>query len=248
MEVEKHKEYSWEEVEKKMIPYLLHATPPVSVDTLCALSGASVLPVLNALEGMKRKGLVTRKKGTPQGVYFPNAARLVSLRSPALSETESRRAIRQLIAYYNRTLGEGETKILILADLYLKLGDEPEGRRHLKNAADTLRRSGQTDRALVFYDRLLEPIQGRGLAEWEAEDYLDSVLGKVASGKHLMTIPDQVALLSQAEKAAIRFQRWDYLPRIKLALAYELQAAGQNQKAFRYMNDFWKLAEKVGEA
>ena len=79
MKINQQPEHSWEEVEKILIPYLLHATPPVSVDTLCALSGAPVLPVLNALEGMKRKGLVTRKKGTPQGVYFPNAARLVSL-------------------------------------------------------------------------------------------------------------------------------------------------------------------------
>ena len=166
-----------------------------------------------------------------------------------MSETETRRAIRQLIEYYNRTLGEGETKTIILADLYLKLGNEPEGRRHLKNAADTLRRSGQTDRALVFLRSTPGVYSGPGPdPKSEAEDYLDSALGKIASGKHLMTIPEQVTLLSQAEKAAKRFQRWDYLPRIKLALAYELQAAGQNQKAFRYLNDFWKLAEKVGEA
>ena len=56
MEVEKNKERSWDDIEKFLIPYLLHATPPVSVDTLCALSGASVLPVLNALEGMKKRG------------------------------------------------------------------------------------------------------------------------------------------------------------------------------------------------
>ena len=246
MEIDKKKEHSWEEVEKSLIPYLLHAPPPVSVDILCALSGASVLPVLNALEGMKRKGLVTRKKGTPQGVYFPNAARLAP-RLTSASATDTRRAVRHLIEYYNRMLDEGETKTLILADLYLKLGEEPEGRRHLKKAADTLRASGQMDRALVFYDRLLENFQGRGMIETEAEDYLDSVLGKIAAGKHLLTIPEQVALLSRAEKTAKRFQRWDYLPKIKLSLGYELQAAGQNQKAFRYMNDFWKLAEKVGE-
>ena len=190
---------------------------------------------------------MTRKKGTPQGVYFPNAARLALRMPPAVSDPETRRAIRHLIEYYNRSLGEGETKTLILADLYLKLGDEPDGRRHLKNAADTLRRSGQMDRAPVFYDRLLENFRGRGTTELEAEEYLDSALGKISSGKHLLTIPEQVTLLSQAEKAAKRFQRWDYLPKIKLALGYELQAAGQNQKAFRYMSDFWKLAEKVGE-
>jgi transcriptional regulator of acetoin/glycerol metabolism len=101
---------------------------------------------------------------------------------PAVSDPETRRAIRHLIEYYNRSLGEGETKTLILADLYLKLGDEPDGRRHLKNAADTLRRSGQMDRALVFYDRLLENFRGRGTTEVEAEEYLDSALGKISSG------------------------------------------------------------------
>ena len=52
----------------------------------------------------------------------------------------------------------------------------------------------------------------------EAEEYLDSALGKIAAAKHLMTIPEQVALLTRAERVAQRFQRWDYLPRIKLAL------------------------------
>jgi transcriptional regulator with GAF, ATPase, and Fis domain len=95
---------------------------------------------------------------------------------------------------------------------------------------------------------ILKQFPGHRLTEANAQDFLDRVLGKISSAKHLMTIPEQVALLSRAEKAAKRFQRWDYLPKIKLALGFELQAAGQNKKAFRYMSDFWKLAEKVGEA
>jgi transcriptional regulator with GAF, ATPase, and Fis domain len=247
MGIDKKEKSPWDDIEKTILVYLLYAAPPVSIDTLCALSGAPALPVLNILEDLKKKGLVARKKGTPQGVYFPNAARLTQRMREGIAADETRSALKKIIELYARTLAEGETKNLILAELYRKLGDAAAGGPYLKKAADILCLAGQKDRALAYYDLLLEKFQGHRLTEGNSGDFLDSVLGKISSAKHLMTIPEQVALLSRAEKAAKRYQRWDYLPKIKLALGYELQAAGQNQKAFRYMSDFWKLAEKVGE-
>ena len=105
------------------------------------------------------------KKGTPQGVYFPNAARLVLRMPPAVSDPETRRAITHLIEYYNRSQGEGETKTLILADLYLKLGDEPDGQR--------ISLSG-LDHVPVLRD-FGEPAGLIPLAEME-RDYLEKVL------------------------------------------------------------------------
>lgn len=248
IEADKIRIKNWDAVEKDILLYLLHTQPPVSIDTLCALSGAPALPVLNVLEGLQKKGLVFRKRGTPKGIYFPNLDRLTNRVREEGAEEESRPAVKRLIEYYTRTLEEGETKTLILAELYHKLGDAAQGGQLIKKAADILCLTGQKDQALAYYEVLLKKFQGQPVTEENAGDFLDSVLGKISSAKHLMTIPEQVALLSRAEKAAKRFQRWDYLPKIKLALGFDLQAAGQNKKAFRYMSDFWKLAEKVGEA
>ena len=55
---------------------------------------------------------------------------------------------------------------------------------------------------LIYYNRSL------GEGETKTLILLDSALGKISSGKHLLTIPEQVTLLSQAEKAAKRFQRF----------------------------------------
>ncbi|MBI5584820.1 MAG: sigma 54-interacting transcriptional regulator [Deltaproteobacteria bacterium] len=237
----------WPEIETALRPYLLHATPPVTIDTLCELSGAPVLPVLNVLENLKKKGLVTRKKGLPQGVYFPDLTRLKPPGSAGEPDGPTREALRRIIAYYSRTMAEGEEKILVLAELYRKLGDLAAGGGAMKQAAGILRRTGRNDQAQEYYDLFLKKFQGARITETNVEDFLESVLGKIAAAKHLMTIPEQVALLSRAERAAQRFQRWDYLPKIKLALGNELQAAGQDKRAFRYMGDFWKLAEKVGD-
>jgi transcriptional regulator with GAF, ATPase, and Fis domain len=237
----------WPEIETALQPYLLHATPPVTIDTLCELSGAPALPVLNVLENLRRRGLVTRKKGLPQGVYYPNPARLKPPESSGELDESTRKALRRIINHYNRTMAEGEAKILILAELYRKLGDLAAGGGVFKQAAGILLRTGRSDQAQEYYDLLLKKYQEARVTENTVEDFLDSALGKIAAAKHLMTIPEQVALLTQAERAAQRFQRWDHLPRIKLALGNELQAAGQDKKAFRYMGDFWRLAERVGD-
>ncbi|MCU0579126.1 MAG: sigma 54-interacting transcriptional regulator [Desulfobacterota bacterium] len=238
---------NWPGIEAVLRPYLLHTTPPVTIDTLCELSGAPVLPVLNVMENLRRKGLVTKKKGLPRGVYFPNPARLKPPESSGELDEPTRKALHRIIDYYNRTMAEGEAKILVLAELYRKLGEPAAGDGVLKQAAGILRRTGRSDQAQEYYDLLLKKFRETRITAATVGDFLDSALGKIAAAKHLLPIPEQVALLTRAERAAQRFQRWDVLPKIKLALGNELQAAGQDKKAFRYMGDFWRLAERVGD-
>ena len=88
MEINQQPEHSWEEVEK--IPDSLPASCPSP-----SIRGYPVRPVRRLrTAGAECPGRDEKKRaGDPQegnspGVYFPNAARLVSPRLPALSATD----------------------------------------------------------------------------------------------------------------------------------------------------------------
>ena len=49
--------------ENEIVLYLLHATSPVSIDALLALSGSPAVKVLSLIDRLKRKGSYARARG-----------------------------------------------------------------------------------------------------------------------------------------------------------------------------------------
>ncbi|HVN97625.1 MAG TPA: sigma 54-interacting transcriptional regulator [Syntrophorhabdaceae bacterium] len=221
---------------------------PVSIDTITVLSGALAIQVLNVMESLKKKRIAYEKKEYGRGIYFLNDLQFADFVQKEVSPEVTQEVMRKITEFYSASLPENDEKTLILAELYRKMEENAEGLGFIRRAAHILLGAGEKERALVYYEHLLKHFAKNRVADDQAENFVDSILGKISLSKHLMPVQEQVSLLTEAEKAAKRFEKWDFMPKIKHALGQALQAAGQHKKAFHYMNDFWKLAERVGNA
>ena len=236
-----------EEREREIALYFAHAAQPVSVDALSSLSDASAVTVLNVMEKLKRKGLVSEKKGFGKGIFFLRDPGMAAFVRAQISDDEMRRIARRIVDYSAESQAEGTDRVLFLAVLYRKLGDSGEGLDLIKNAADILARSGQKAKATAHYDHILKYFSQRSPTSEQAGLFLDSVIGKIYMQMHRMPIHEQVPLLTKAQEIAQRYEMWDRVARISLRLGRALQDAGQHKRASKYVHDFLSLSRKIGD-
>jgi transcriptional regulator with GAF, ATPase, and Fis domain len=236
-----------DDTERDIVLCLANSVAPVVIDTLCRLSGASVVKALNVMEHLKKLKLVYETKQHGKGVYFFNGVDLVNYVKKYVPSERLEKPLRRIIDYYKTTLNDGNERILILAELFRQLGDKGEGLDYVKSAANLLHSSGQKDKAMIYYDYLLKNITEDTIAVTNVDGFLDAALGKLSITQHLIPIHEQVSLLNEAQRAAKRFTKWDYMAKIRLALGQALKAGGQYKKASRCFNDFWKFAERIGD-
>jgi transcriptional regulator with GAF, ATPase, and Fis domain len=235
--------------DREIIIYLALAPPPVSIDTLSSLSGASAVTVLSLMEQLKRKGVVFEKRGMSKGVYFVRYAGLAEFIRAHTSEEQMDAVIQRVIDQYEQSSAgnDSEERTLALADLYRALTNPGKGLELMKSAAEILRRSGNKPGAASFYDGLLNCLQGEKLLPAQAELFLDAVIGKIQVTMHRMPVQEQIPLLTRAEKVAQEHKMWDRLAKIKLWLGRALQDAGHHRRATSYINDFLSLSQRIGD-
>ncbi|MCK9362374.1 MAG: sigma 54-interacting transcriptional regulator [Syntrophales bacterium] len=240
---------SFDKSAKEIILYLAHASSPVSIDQLSSLSGASTVKILNVMEEAIKRGVVYEKEEFGKGIYFLNRIIPDILLDCSVSEEEKTQALRRLIEFYNDILSEGKEKTLVLAALYITLGnsDKDKDKDIVKNAADIIFDSRDYELAGVYYDYFLKNSPEKSLSIANVKDYLDSVLGKIVTTKHLMPLQDQVTLLSRAQQIARKYEKWEYLAKIELILGHVMQAGGQHRKAFSYIKDSQRLAQGIDD-
>jgi transcriptional regulator with GAF, ATPase, and Fis domain len=237
----------FDEINRDIVLHLVHLNPPVSIDTLIALSGAPAGTVLSFMEELKKKKLVSAQKGYRKGVYFLDGEDLTVLVQQLVSEEDKRRIIRRIIDFYARSLDEGTEKALILAQLYAKLGDREEGLAYMKTAGDILLRSGESEKAIVYYDRILEWFKNREPTGESAKIFVESVLVELSAARELRPAREQMTLIARVEEIARRYEIWELMARIKLELAAELHVAGKSRQASKSIDDFRELARKIGD-
>ena len=206
----------FDESEQTLILYLVYTIPPVSIDALSALARVPAIKVLNVMEKLRKKKIVSEKKGYGKGLYFLTNTAVIDFIENQIQKEESNQILRNILDFYARSLDEGSEKTLILAEIYYKLGDTDDGLPHIKNAADVLYRSGQKEKATTYYGYLLNNFTAKGLTEENAGDFLDSTLAKLSIAGHLLPIEKQVSLLTEAQDVAKRYEKWDFVARIKL--------------------------------
>jgi transcriptional regulator with GAF, ATPase, and Fis domain/tetratricopeptide (TPR) repeat protein len=228
-----------------VVLYLIHATPPVSIDTLSVLSGTPAVRILNLMEDLKKKKIAYEKKTYGRGIYFLNNGQFTDFVQNHTPKERTCAAITRIIEFYSQSMLEGNEKTLILAELYRKLEDSGDGLKLIKKAADILHQSGEHEKAIIFYDYILDRSSTAGLTDITATDFLESLLIKISSTERLMPVQEQLSLLNKAQKIAVRYEKWDSLANINLTLGQLLQAAGEQKKAFHHMDAFWKLAQKI---
>ena len=238
---------AFDESEQTLVLYLVYATPPVSIDALSALAKVPAVKVLNVMEKLKKKKIVSEKKGYGKGLYFLNNTNVTDFIRKQITREEKHKILKNILDFYSQSLDEGPEKTLILAEIYHKLGGTGKGLLCIKNAADILSRLGEKEKAATYYGYLLNNFSEKGLTEENAGDFLDSTLAKLSIAGHLLPIDKQIALLTKAQDVAKEYEKWDFVAKIKLALAQIFKEAGKHEEASQHFNDIWKLAKKIGD-
>ena len=235
-------------IEKDIYLYITYLLPPVSIDTLIHISGVSGTVVLSATETLKGKNLIHEKKEYGKGFYFPDDNDFISFDKEPSFDKNVRKIILRIIQFY-RSLSEkiSEKEKLNLADLYIKAGNTDEGVAIIKKAADILARSGQVEKAVNYYEYILQSFAGRTITKATVDDFLDSVLGRISLLIYHMSAKDELVHLNRARDAAIRFKKRESLAKIEIVLAQVLQTLGEHKKALKCFTDFQKLADDLGK-
>ncbi len=233
--------------ENEIVLYLLHASSPVSIDTLLALSGSPAVKVLSLIDRLKKKQVIRESQGRLKGTYFVNSANIAKFIEKEMDEEKTVKGLRRVAEFCGGSLADGRERTLVLANLYLKLGNGASGLEHIKKAAEILAQSEETEKAVIYYDYLLNYFSQNAPDSSNAAFFLDSVLGKISLLKHLMPIEEQVSLLTRAQEMAKRYKMWDSLARIKFTLGQLFQKAGQLGKALRCIDDFWQISKRMDD-
>ena len=117
-----------------------------------------------------------------------------------MDEEKTLKGLRRLAEFCGGSLADGRERTLVLANLYLKLGNGASGLEHIKKAAEILAQSEETEKAVIYYDYLLKYFCQNAPDSSNTAFFLDSVLGKISLLKHLMPIEEQVSLLTRPRK------------------------------------------------
>ena len=227
--------------EQHILLCLAHAISPFSLDSVMALSGAPAVTVLSVMEDLKRKRIVAGQKEIGQGYYSLRDDSLLSFLDSKETSDVSERAIQ----HYVSSLPEGEQKSLLLGEMYLKMGKGLKGSAYIKQAADILYNSGQREKAVSYYDYLLKHYSEDNLTDKNVGDYLDCALRKNFATRYLTSIARMTPFMLKAEKIAQRFEKWDLLAQIKIALGQEFRASGNLEKGNACFDEVWKLAQRI---
>jgi transcriptional regulator with GAF, ATPase, and Fis domain/tetratricopeptide (TPR) repeat protein len=239
----------FDDIQKDLLLYLVCLPAPVSIDALVALSGGSVIAVLNAMDKLRSRKVVTEEKGRGKGFYRFNGDDGTEFVRGYATPHEAGRVTARLLETSDEAKGSssGDSETLNVADLLVKAEPTDRSLAVVKRAADLLARSGQNERAARHYDYCLRSMSDRGITSANAEDFLDCVIGRVSLLIYHMSAQDELTLLDNARDVAVRYKTRDRLARIDVLTAQILQTLGEHEKAFRYFNDFLKLAGKVDD-
>jgi transcriptional regulator with GAF, ATPase, and Fis domain len=236
------------DVQKSMLLFLSHLTPPVSIDTLISLSGARPIEVLNIMESLKKKKIIFEKEALEKGFYFLSDLDFAGWLRTDIPGKERQDTMRRVIDFYLDSPDMGQEATLALSNLYFKLGDDAQGLPFIKKAADMLYKSGQIEKAVIYYDYIIQYFADTIPDRQEAVDYLDSIYRKVSNDSFSSSHPETIlSLLNRAYDIAKRHHHLPYQAKMKMSLGLILQVVGRHREASRHINQYWTLAEKIND-
>ena len=141
---------------------------------------------------------------------------------------------------------EGAEKNLYIAWLYLYVDITWKGIIYLLDAAETLSKSPDKNRAFIFYDRVLQYFSENTPDKKNVDYFLESVLGSLQASRMMINVEQRIPILSKAWKYAKRFEKWEYLSKINLRLSRALAAAGYTKKAIEYIDKTLEIVTREG--
>jgi transcriptional regulator with GAF, ATPase, and Fis domain len=227
--------------------YLANLRPPVSLDDLSELTGMPAVKTLALMEHLKGRKIVHEKREHGPGFYFLSKDAPALIDKNPLPESETREAMARIIRHYRRSLGKGNERTLILAELYARVEDRGEGLKYLAQAARLLSKAGRAGEAAPYLEHLLELEEEARPVDGSALPTPDSLFDMTWNVVHLLPPDRRTILLTKAAAAAERLGRTNDLARIKLLLGQLSNETGDYQTGARYLDESWRVAQLIGD-
>jgi transcriptional regulator with GAF, ATPase, and Fis domain len=239
-------------IQDLIIMYLAYSTSPIPIDDILSLTKLPPITALNVIEGLKKCRLIVERKETGRGVYHKGELDFNKYIRENIPECEVERIIKTVIYFITRFKTDGEKKILSLAALYSRSSINAEGVIWLKKAADILSRSGDKEKAVEYYDAIIDhffsqyakmspPVHLIG-------EILDTVYQRVSMGLfYIIPIKRHVAVLEKAHELMKDFSHPVLFAKIKIHLGFIALQFGKIKKANNFINSFWNLYETLPE-
>lgn len=237
----------FDDAEKSIFFCINHAVSPLSIDTLCELSGQPATKVLGAMEELKKRRFVREENGHPKGTYFFNPTDLSGLVEEPSDSVLTTALLKKLIRHYSEQPIEEEQKTLIMAELYRKIGDTGDGLAFIARAANIFKDRGESENALTNFKYLVDLLQREKLDSSNVDHVLTGLLGKLQVGMLYLNAKTFRSLLAKIRDVAQTFNRGSFYAQAQLDLGFHFLLRQENRRAEQHLQKARVLAEKLDE-
>ena len=234
------------EIERELSILAALLPPPVSLDTLTALSGLSPVRVLRFLEASTRKGILRAcEKEGPGHYHFAHE------KDPEEILNHSNRKalaplVSRLVSHIDETFPDPRAKSLAVTHVHQLTGLLPERLSDFQSAAQYCLKTEALEAAAIYFQLVLGTLHERSQTEKEKILYIDAALGIISSRGHLKPLDQQRDILSRARAFSMSLNEQERLCQVDLRLAQVVKIEGDYDQAGRLYEEAWGLAEQLG--
>ncbi len=220
--------------------------PPVSLDTLTAVSGLSPVRVLRYLENSARIGELRHYDKEVPGLYFFLHKRSLE----KILNNSNMKMVSSLAARFVSHIEEGvddpKEKSLAITHIHQLTGLFPKRLEEFMEAAQHCLRTEALEAAAIYFELVLKGLHEGARKENEKILFIEAVLGTIASCGHLKPLDQQRDILTEARAFSMSMNERERLCQVDLRLAQVIKTEGDYEQAGRLYEEAWLLAEQLG--
>ncbi|MCG6881011.1 MAG: sigma 54-interacting transcriptional regulator [Deltaproteobacteria bacterium] len=239
----------WEQLDEGKRDVLLLAAmlpPPVSLDTLIALSRFRAVEILQFLDDLVSLNVLRNDASLGRGYYLFARERFVKFILAQNSPSDLQSKGKDLISYYEIAAESGQEQYLTLAHLYKISGASPPGFDYFLAAAVHYTSKEMSDEAISYYRIILDLAEHKIESQEQKKVYVKAAIGVTTAYGHMLSLPEQSAFLVHAQHFAEEIEDRELLLSILLVLGKTREVEGFYEKAAHHLDQAWLLAQESG--
>ncbi len=231
--------------EQRLLLTVALLPPPISLDSLTALSTLSPVHILQFMEKLSKKRVLQKHDPSGPGYYqLINADNsttiLTKFDSKLISETAN-----ELINLVDNLDMDATKRTLTVANIYrfsrIKIRDSSP----LLKAAEHYLKNGSLEEASTLFELALDSVPTMSNTQQEKTIFIDAALGLISSFGHRTSFARQRQMLSKARQIAEELHDQMRLCRLDLRLAKIARDEGDYQEAAKLTEEAWDLAKSL---
>ena len=220
--------------------------PPVSLDTLIAVSRFKAVEILQFLDNLVSFNVLSSDASLGRGYYHFANEQLVRFILDHSSPEDLQVRVGDLISYYENMAEDREEHCLTLAHLYRISGTSSTRLDYFLKAAVHFTSLEMGEEAISYYRIILDHPPDEIASREQKEIYVEAAIGITATYGHMLSLPEQSAFLVSAQHFSEEIDDRERLLTIHLVLGKTREVEGFYEKAAHHLDQAWLLAQELG--